>query len=137
MCISKLLLFLCTTPYVVTASFTVHSAFFHAHAKTIVPLHFKTKPLFAKQKKSTKRATRTSVRNRTKSSSGFGGAATEPCPCGSQIGYMKCCGKIHKDATAYSKARAEEVVRARYSAYAKREVGFVYFLPYCEPSRSG
>lgn len=35
---------------------------------------------------------------------------------------MKCCGKIHKDPKAYAAASAEQVVRARYSAYSKREV---------------
>jgi hypothetical protein len=80
--------------------------------------------LNAKQKKK-KRATRNTVGNRTKSSSGFGGAAIEVCPCGSGAGYMKCCGKIHKDGSAYGKATAEEVVRARYSAYAKREIDFI------------
>lgn len=61
----------------------------------------------------------------TQSTSGFGGAATTPCPCGSGLGYMKCCGKLHKDAEAYADATPEQVVRARYSAYAKREVDFI------------
>ena len=56
---------------------------------------------------------------------GFGGKATEPCPCGSGIGYMKCCGKLHKDPQAFADATAEQVVRARYSAYAKREASGV------------
>jgi len=38
---------------------------------------------------------------------------------------MKCCGKLHKDAKAYGEAAAEQVVRARYSAYAKREIDFI------------
>lgn len=80
--------------------------------------------LDAKQKKK-KRATRNTVGNRTKSASGFGGAAVEPCPCGSDKGYMKCCGKLHKDSKAYGEATAEQVVRARYSAYAKREIDFI------------
>lgn len=61
----------------------------------------------------------------TSSSSGFGGAAVEPCPCGSGNGYMKCCGKIHSDEKIYANSTAEQVVRARYSAYAKREVSCV------------
>lgn len=80
--------------------------------------------LDAKQKKK-KRATRNTVGNRTKSASGFGGAAMESCPCGSDKGYMKCCGKLHKDSKAYGEATAEQVVRARYSAYAKREIDFI------------
>ena len=55
-------------------------------------------------------------------SSGFGGAAVKLCPCGSGDSYMKCCGKLHSDGNAYATATAEQVVRARYSAYAKREV---------------
>ena len=66
------------------------------------------------------------IKNRNKvSTSGFGGAAVVPCPCGSGEGYMKCCGKLHSDASAYASASAEQVVRARYSAYAKREVDFI------------
>lgn len=80
--------------------------------------------LNAKQKKK-KRATRNSVGNRTQSSSGFGGAAIDVCPCGSGLGYMKCCGKLHADSSAYGNAAAEQVVRARYSAYAKREIDFI------------
>jgi SEC-C motif-containing protein len=38
---------------------------------------------------------------------------------------MKCCGKLHKDVNAFALATAEQVVRARYSAYAKREVDFI------------
>jgi len=38
---------------------------------------------------------------------------------------MKCCGKIHTDLSAYASATAEQVVRARYSAYAKRVVDFI------------
>lgn len=78
----------------------------------------------AKQKKK-KRATRNTVGNRTKSSSGFGGAAIAPCPCGSAAGYMKCCGRLHANGSVYGNASAEEVVRARYSAYAKREIDFI------------
>ena len=81
--------------------------------------------LNAKKSKTKKRAVRNTVGNRTKSSSGFGGAAVEECPCGSELGYMKCCGKIHKDANAYAAALPSQVVRARYSAYAKREVDFI------------
>lgn len=74
-------------------------------------------PLHAKTAKAPKKTKGTSS-----PSSGFGGAAIEPCPCGSGNGYMKCCGKLHTDETAYAAATAEQVVRARYSAYAKRVV---------------
>ena len=64
-------------------------------------------------------------KGKSSSTSGFGGAAAEDCPCGSGLGYMKCCGKLHKDSKAYANATAEQVVRARYSAYSKREVDFI------------
>lgn len=82
-----------------------------------------TTSLEAKQQK--KRASRNTVGNRTQTSTGFGGAAVSPCPCGSGLGYMKCCGVIHKDPKAFSMATPEQVVRARYSAYAKREIDFI------------
>ena len=55
-------------------------------------------------------------------SSGFGGAAIEACPCGSTLAYSKCCGRLHTDVNAFKTATAEAVVRARYSGYAKRQV---------------
>lgn len=59
------------------------------------------------------------------STSGFGGAAAESCPCGSGDPYMKCCGVLHKKLNAFMKATPEQVVRARYTAYAKREIDFI------------
>jgi len=86
-------------------------------------------PLFAKKSKSkSNRATRNKIGKRTASASGFGGAAVEPCPCGSDLGYMKCCGKLHKEPDAFANATPEQVVRARYSAYAKREVSCIFLL---------
>ncbi|KAL7537910.1 hypothetical protein ACHAXR_008151 [Thalassiosira sp. AJA248-18] len=79
-------------------------------------------PLYAKKSKQKKSPNK---KNKYASTSGFGGAAAAPCPCGSGLGYAKCCGKLHKDAKAYADATAEQVVRARYSAYAKREVDFI------------
>lgn len=99
----------------------------NTHGLSVAPTRLKSTALFAgkQQQSKAKRATRNSVGNRTKSSSGFGGAAVEACPCGSNLGYIKCCGKIHKDPKAYGQATAEQVVRARYSAYAKREIDFI------------
>ena len=51
---------------------------------------------------------------------GFGGAAMESCPCGSGETYSACCSKVHKDVQFFRKATAEQIVRARYSAYAKK-----------------
>ena len=56
---------------------------------------------------------------------GFGGAAMEPCPCGSGQSYARCCGRLHKDINAYKLATASQVVRARYSAYAKKQAEFL------------
>ncbi len=80
--------------------------------------------LYAK-KTSKQKISGSKVKGKSSSTSGFGGAATEDCPCGSGLVYIKCCGKLHKDAKAYADATAEQVVRARYSVYAKREVEFI------------
>ena len=74
--------------------------------------------MFAKKSSNNKKKARPST-------SGFGGAATESCPCGSDDPYMKCCGKLHKNVREFMKAEPEQVVRARYSAYAKREIDFI------------
>jgi Uncharacterized protein conserved in bacteria len=95
------------------------------HGLSLIPIRLMSTALFAAKQTKTKRATRNSVGNRTKSSSGFGGAAIEACPCGSSQGYMKCCGKIHNDPKSYGQATPEQVVRARYSAYAKRHIDFI------------
>lgn len=55
----------------------------------------------------------------------FGGASMEPCPCGSSESYSRCCGRIHRDVNAYKSATASQVVRARYSAYAKKQPEFL------------
>lgn len=44
----------------------------------------------------------------------------ESCPCGSGETYSACCSKVHKDVQFFRKATAEQIVRARYSAYAKK-----------------
>jgi hypothetical protein len=75
----------------------------------------------AKTKK--KRSSSSSTAN--KSGGGFGGAAMEPCPCGSGDAYSGCCGRLHKDVNAFRLATAEQVVRARYSAYAKKQAEFL------------
>lgn len=93
-------------------SFTLRSL--SSHRELLPQLRAKK----SKQKKQVNKGT-------NQSTSGFGGAATTPCPCGSGLGYMKCCGKLHKDADAYADAKPEQVVRARYSAYAKRDVDFI------------
>jgi hypothetical protein len=56
---------------------------------------------------------------------GFGGAAMEPCPCGSGGTYSGCCGRLHRDVNSFRTATAEQVVRARYSAYARKQPDFL------------
>ena len=38
-----------------------------------------------------------------------------PCPCGNPAGYDQCCGPLHLGTVVA--VRAEQVMRARYSAY--------------------
>jgi len=109
-----LLVLLATAPAVVFA-FTVS----HPPAPTTTALSAKKGG--TKKKKVKIRG----VGNRQRSTSGFGGAAVEDCPCGSGLEYMKCCGSIHKSADAFANATPEQIVRARYSAYAKREIDFI------------
>lgn len=48
----------------------------------------------------------------------------ENCPCGSNKTYFDCCNRIHtnlKNATS-----AEELMRARYSAFVKLNIEFIY-----------
>jgi SEC-C motif-containing protein len=48
----------------------------------------------------------------------------EICPCGSENIYNNCCNSIHQD---LQKANtAEELMRARYSAYVKHNIDFIY-----------
>ena len=108
-----LLVLLATAPAVVCA-FTVS----HSPALT-------TTALSAKKGGTKKKKKIRGVGNRQRSTSGFGGAAVEDCPCGSGLEYMKCCGAIHKSADAFANATPEQIVRARYSAYAKREIDFI------------
>jgi SEC-C motif-containing protein len=41
---------------------------------------------------------------------------TSPCPCGSGLDYAGCCGRLH--AGSATAATAEQLMRARYSAFA-------------------
>lgn len=50
-------------------------------------------------------------------------ADPSPCPCGSKKPYAACCGRLH-DGLAQA-ADAEALMRARYSAFAKRRADFV------------
>ncbi len=47
----------------------------------------------------------------------------DTCPCGSKLAYEECCGPlINNERPA---ATAEQVMRARYSAYARAEIGYL------------
>lgn len=82
---------------------------------TIITSPSSTVTLFVARKKSNKKKA-------SSTGGGFGGASMEPCPCGSSLTYASCCGKIHKDVNAYKSASAADLVKARYSAYAKKLV---------------
>ena len=56
---------------------------------------------------------------------GFGGTGLDqgPCPCGSGCSYSDCCGPLHQgEAKAQT---AEQLMRSRYSAYAKGDVEYL------------
>jgi SEC-C motif domain protein len=46
------------------------------------------------------------------------------CPCGSNLAYENCCEPVIK--RVRSAATAEELMRARYSAYVKVETDFIF-----------
>lgn len=46
------------------------------------------------------------------------------CPCGSGVDYSSCCEPLH-DGTVEAQ-RAEQVMRARYSAYAKGMADYLF-----------
>ena len=48
---------------------------------------------------------------------------TEKCPCGSGAAYGECCGPLH-DGSSDAKT-AEALMRARYSAYVVKDIGFL------------
>jgi SEC-C motif-containing protein len=45
------------------------------------------------------------------------------CPCGSGRAYEECCGPVIKGERPAE--TAQQVMRARYSAYAKKEIGYL------------
>uniref|UniRef100_A0A448Z7K1 YchJ-like middle NTF2-like domain-containing protein n=1 Tax=Pseudo-nitzschia multistriata TaxID=183589 RepID=A0A448Z7K1_9STRA len=75
--------------------------------------------LFAAKKKK-KKGSANNKKSGGVSFGGFGGAAMEQCPCGSGETYSNCCSKVHKNVQNFRKATAEQIVRARYSAYARK-----------------
>ena len=46
------------------------------------------------------------------------------CPCGNTIEFENCCQKIHTDPSCAQSA--EMLMRARYSAFIKHEIDFIY-----------
>ncbi|MFA3879139.1 YchJ family protein [Streptomyces sp. MMCC 100] len=47
---------------------------------------------------------------------------TPSCPCGRSEPYEKCCGRFHAGAAVPT---AEALMRSRYSAFVKRDVGYL------------
>ncbi|OYO00585.1 zinc chelation protein SecC [Enemella evansiae] len=52
------------------------------------------------------------------------GPVSESCPCGSSRGYADCCGPLHDGAR--QAATAEELMRARYSAFVRGRPDFLF-----------
>ena len=48
----------------------------------------------------------------------------EKCPCGSDKDFQSCCSRIHSDLK--NALSAEELMRARYSAFVKQNIEFLY-----------
>lgn len=95
-------------------------------ATTLSPSLSSTSLFAAGGKKKKKKKNRSGSGSGTTSTvSSFGGAAMELCPCGVGETYSSCCGKLHKDINTFKSAAAEQVVRARYSAYAKKNAEFL------------
>ena len=46
------------------------------------------------------------------------------CPCGTGLAYEECCGPII-DGTQNASS-AEQLMRSRYTAYAKQNIGYIY-----------
>ena len=46
------------------------------------------------------------------------------CPCGTELAYDKCCAPIIKGER--DAETAEQLMRSRYSAYALKEIGYLY-----------
>ena len=46
------------------------------------------------------------------------GRTASGCPCGSGVAYSRCCAPLHR--REHDAATAEELMRSRYSAFAKR-----------------
>lgn len=49
---------------------------------------------------------------------------TAPCPCGSGDSYTSCCEQVHVGGAGLG-TTAEMLVRARYCAYIRRDLGFL------------
>jgi SEC-C motif-containing protein len=47
----------------------------------------------------------------------------DPCPCGSGRAYPACCGALHSGARLA--ATPEELMRSRYSAFARRDADYL------------
>lgn len=49
---------------------------------------------------------------------------TEKCPCGSDQDYQQCCAPLHSGEQVAK--TAEQLMRSRYSAYALKEIDYLY-----------
>ena len=53
---------------------------------------------------------------------------TEKCPCGSEKAYSDCCGPLHSGVEIAK--TAEQLMRSRFSAYAKKKIDYLYETTY-------
>ena len=49
--------------------------------------------------------------------------AKEDCPCGSDLTYATCCGRLHRGQARAE--TAEQLMRSRYSAFARGEIAYL------------
>jgi hypothetical protein len=122
--VERIIFFFCITGSCVVGSVEGFVPVSHHEATATVvvsrPIPSYSTTLYATKKKEKKRSS-----SRNNSSGGFGGAAMESCPCGSGETYSTCCGKLHRDVNSYRIATPAQIVRARYSAYAKKQPEFL------------
>ena len=57
------------------------------------------------------------------------------CPCGSGTAYDGCCGRLHRGAA--QALTAEELMRSRYSAYARGAEALMYYYPLLDRAPKG
>ena len=52
--------------------------------------------------------------------------SSPPCPCGLPLAYARCCGRWHAGPQALQAPDAEDLMRSRYSAFARGLTGYLH-----------